>query len=90
MESTDAEAVRCAKLACRLTEFRQPLFMSTLAAAYAESGRFPKAVCMAEKAMHLQINAGETDLAQLNCQLLDQYRAGKAFHDQTMSIETDD
>lgn len=83
------EAVRCAKQACRLTEFRQPLFISTLSAAYAETGRFPQAIGMAEKALRLQINAGETGLAQMNRQLLDQYRAGKAFHE-IISEETGD
>ena len=35
-----AEAVRLAERACELTHYREPLFIGTLAAAYAEAGRF--------------------------------------------------
>jgi Flp pilus assembly protein TadD len=84
------EAVRCAKEACRLTDFKEPVFMSTLAAAYAETGRFPQAISMAEKALRLQMTAGQTELAELNRQLLAQYRSGKAFHQQMTSAESND
>src|SRR5208283_4014985 len=36
-----AEAVRLAERACELTHYGQPVFIGTLAAAYAEAGRFP-------------------------------------------------
>jgi Flp pilus assembly protein TadD len=85
-----AEAVRCAKEACKLTDFKEPVFMSTLAAAYAETGRFPQAISMAEKALRLQMTAGQTELAELNRQLLAQYRSGKAFHQQVSSTQNND
>jgi Flp pilus assembly protein TadD len=84
------EAVRCAKQACKLTEFKESIFMSTLAAAYAESGRFPLAVGMAEKALRLQITADQPGLVELNRQLLMQYRAGKAYHQQVTSPDSND
>ena len=53
-----AEAVRLAERACELTHYGQPLFIGTLAAAYAEAGRFPEAVTTAEKAEQLATAAG--------------------------------
>jgi len=43
-----AEAVRLAEHACELSHGNQPLFLGTLAAAYAEAGRYPEAVATAE------------------------------------------
>jgi tetratricopeptide (TPR) repeat protein len=39
-----AEAVRLAEEACRASGFREPTFLNTLAAAYAEAGRFEEAI----------------------------------------------
>lgn len=39
-----AEAVRLAERACKATDFREPTFLNTLAAAYAEAGRFDEAI----------------------------------------------
>jgi len=72
-----AEAVRLAERACELTHYQEPLFIGTLAAAYAEAGRFPEAVTAAEKAAQLATHAGLNDLAAKNRQLLELYRAGK-------------
>jgi len=52
------EAVRLAGHACELTHYGRPLFIGTLAAAYAEAGRFPEAVTTAEKAEQLATSAG--------------------------------
>jgi tetratricopeptide (TPR) repeat protein len=75
-----AEAVRLAERACELAHYGQPLFISTLAAAYAEAGRFPEAVTTAEKAEQLAASAGLTVVAAKNRQLLELYRAGKPYH----------
>ena len=75
-----AEAVRRAERACQLTEFKQSPYLSTLAAAYAEAGHFAEAIDSAEKALNLQMAAGENGLSEMNRQLLTYYRAGKAFH----------
>jgi Flp pilus assembly protein TadD len=76
-----AEAVRLAEHACELTHYGEPLFIGTLAAAYAECGRFPEAVTTAEKAEQLATAAGSKDLAGKIVQLLELYRAGKPFHE---------
>ncbi len=76
-----AEAVRLAERACDLTHNGQPLFIGTLAAAYAEAGRFPEAVATAEKAQRLATNAGLAAVAAQNQQLLELYRAGKPYHE---------
>ncbi|HEY0722616.1 MAG TPA: tetratricopeptide repeat protein, partial [Pyrinomonadaceae bacterium] len=45
-----ARAVRFAEEAVQLSGGREPLFLRTLAAAYAESGRFPEAIAVAQQA----------------------------------------
>jgi cytochrome c-type biogenesis protein CcmH/NrfG len=81
-----AEAVRCAERACRLTQFHEPRSLSTLAAAYAEAGRFPEAVSTAETALRMQNAAGDTRSARINQQLLPFYRAGKPWHEQPAPV----
>lgn len=76
-----SEAVRRAEHACRLTEFKQSPYLSTLAAAYAEAGRFPEAIDAAESALRLQMATGGNGLAGINRQLLAWYRAGRPFHE---------
>jgi Flp pilus assembly protein TadD len=75
------EAVQCAERACSLTAFKQTGMVSTLAAAYAEAGRFPEAVTTAETAVKLAAANGETHLADINNQLLPLYRAGTPYHE---------
>ncbi len=74
------EAVRLAERAYELTHHRNPLITGTLAAAYAEAGRFPEAVATAEKAEQLATNTGLTAVAAKNRQLIEFYRAGKPYH----------
>ena len=75
------EAVRLVEHACELTHYGNPLLIGTLAAAYAEAGRFPEAVTMAEKAEKLATDAGLTAVAEKNRQLLELYRAGKPYRE---------
>ena len=76
-----AEAVRLAEQACELTHYGDPLFIGTLAAAYAEAGRFPEAVTAAEKAEQLAMTAGLAAVAAKNHQLLELYQARKPYHE---------
>jgi Flp pilus assembly protein TadD len=76
-----ADAVHLAERVCELTHYGRPLFIGTLAAAYAEAGRFPEAVATAEKAEQLATSAGLTAVAAKNRQLLEFYRAGKPYHE---------
>jgi tetratricopeptide (TPR) repeat protein len=75
------EAVRLAERACQLTGSREPLFLGTLSAAYAEAGRFEDAIRIAGKANDLAVAAGNQALAAQIQQLLNLYRAGKPFHE---------
>ncbi|HSU57443.1 MAG TPA: tetratricopeptide repeat protein, partial [Candidatus Dormibacteraeota bacterium] len=77
-----AEAVRLAERACQLTDYREPAFIGTLAAAYAEAGRLTDAVKTAEKACQQAEAAGNQDLAETNRRLLEIYRAGKPWHEE--------
>jgi len=70
-----------AERACELTQYGEPLYLETVAAAYAEAGRFPEAVTTAEKAEQLATTAGLTAVAAKNRQLLELYRAGKPYHE---------
>jgi hypothetical protein len=74
------EAVQLAEKASALANHRNPIFLSTLAAAYAESGRFDEAVSTAEKACALAAEQGERRLLERNRQLLEYYRRGQPFH----------
>jgi len=75
------EAVDLAERACKLTDYKQPQLIGTLAAAYAESGRFAEAVATAEKAKALAEQANQAELAARNGALLEQYRSGQPARD---------
>jgi Tfp pilus assembly protein PilF len=77
-----AEAVRLAERACDLTGSRRTLMVGTLAAAYAEAGRFPEAVATAQKACALAAESGEQSLVATNQQLLQFYRQGRPYPEQ--------
>jgi tetratricopeptide (TPR) repeat protein len=76
-----AEAVRLAERACELTQHREPVLLGTLAAAYAEAGRFGEAAETAEKARSLALSASQREVAEKNSQLLDLYRAGRPYRE---------
>ncbi len=76
-----AEAVVLAERACKLTDYKEGLFVGTLADAYAEAGRFPEAVSAAEKARSVALAAGQKEIAQKNQELLELYRTGHAYHE---------
>jgi tetratricopeptide (TPR) repeat protein len=78
-----SEAVRDAEQACDLTMYKRPGMIGTLAAAYAEAGRFPEAVSTAQTALNLATDAGDTQFADQNRQLLQLYRAGKPYREKS-------
>jgi protein O-mannosyl-transferase len=71
------EAIRDAEKACRLTGFKLSNNVNTLAAAYAEAGRFPDAITTAEMALRLAADAGDNQSVATIRKLLAQYQAGK-------------
>jgi Flp pilus assembly protein TadD len=76
-------AVELAERACTLTDFKQTIFVGTLAAAYAETGRFDDAIATAKKACALATVAGETDLLKKNQELLNLYQNHQTYRDKT-------
>src|SRR5207248_11145783 len=60
------EAATCAERACELTRRQEAFLMGTLAAAYAEAGRFPEAISAAQKAAELATAAGQKQIAAAN------------------------
>lgn len=74
------EAVGWAEHACDVTHRREPVFVGTLAAAYAEAGRFQDAIAAAQLAINLSHAAGQDEVEKTNQRLLELYRAGKPFH----------
>jgi tetratricopeptide (TPR) repeat protein len=72
-----AEAVQLAERACVLTDRKVPVMVGTLAAAYAEAGRFKEAIETAQQARDLAEAAGQTKVAERNRQLLKLYQSGR-------------
>ncbi len=75
------EAIILADRACRLTKSEVPSILDTLAAAYAEGGRFEEAGTTAQRAMGLARAAGETNLAAQIESRSSLYRARRPYHE---------
>ncbi|MGA3266327.1 MAG: tetratricopeptide repeat protein [Verrucomicrobiota bacterium] len=75
------QAVALAQRANQLAGDGNPLFLGTLAAAYAEAGRFPEAVATAQHALQLAVTQTNTALADGLRSRLKLYQAGLPFHD---------
>ena len=70
-----------AQQAERLTAGENPSVLGTLAAAYAEAGRFPEAVAAAQRALELATaQAGAAQVESLRARL-GLYQAGSPFRD---------
>ena len=80
-------AVRFAERACELTQYGVTIMVGTLAAAYAEAGRFHEAVATAEKACALATAANNQRLLEKNRQLLELYRGGKPYREAAASAQ---
>jgi tetratricopeptide (TPR) repeat protein len=74
------EAVELAERAIQLSGSESASLLDVLAAAYAESGRFPEAVQTAKRALAL-VSAGEHSLAAGLQDRIRRYEAGSAFHE---------
>jgi hypothetical protein len=79
------EAVRLAERACQLTQYKEAFLIGTLAAAYAEAGRFTNAVATAEQARTVALAQGRKDVADANAHLLELYKAGRTIHQEGKS-----
>jgi len=74
-----AHAVQVAEQACELTHDQNPKFMTTLAAAYAEAGRFDDAIDMTQKTIALADQYGLDSLSEANRELLQTYTAHQTY-----------
>jgi Flp pilus assembly protein TadD len=75
------EAVRLAERACELSGVRDPNLLDTLAAAYAEAGRFPEAVATVEEAISLAVSVGPRGLVPELERRLEGYRGGRPYRE---------
>jgi Tfp pilus assembly protein PilF len=75
-------AVELAEHGCALTSSRAPFLLGTLAAAYAEAGRFGDAVLAGEQASARATELGDLALAARNRELVEVYRASKPYHEE--------
>jgi protein O-mannosyl-transferase len=80
-----AEALRLARRAVDLSEGQDPSFLDTLAAAYAEVGRFGEAVTVASRAVNLAQSTGQSDLTRDIQQRLGLYRSGQPYRESLIS-----
>lgn len=74
-----AEAVRLAKRACELTNYRNAETLRTLAAAHAETGQFTAAVEAAQKAVDLYLASGDQRRAAHTARMQQLYKAGRPY-----------
>jgi tetratricopeptide (TPR) repeat protein len=74
-----AEAVRLAQKACELTQSQHPAMLTTLAAAYAEAGRFAEALQAAQKARDLALASDQKEAAEKAGELLKLCQSGQPF-----------
>ncbi len=68
---------------CELTQYQQAIPLYTLAAAYAEAGRFAEAVATAQKARTVALANGQKDIADANAHVMELYQSGQAYHQST-------
>jgi tetratricopeptide (TPR) repeat protein len=81
-------AVELAEQARRLPSGENPAVLGTLAAAYAEAGRFPEAVATAQHARELIAAQGNAPQAEALRAQLQSYQAGSPFRDPSFVGQT--
>jgi protein O-mannosyl-transferase len=75
------KAIGFAEDACKLTEYKEPTLLDTLAVAYAAVGRFDDAVNKASQAIEIAKANGQKDLALEIQNRLDLYRTGRPYRE---------
>jgi tetratricopeptide (TPR) repeat protein len=74
------KAVELARQANELTGGERPVLLHTLAAAFAEAGRFPEAVETAQRALRLAEARSNTSLARQLQSEIQSYQLGRAYY----------
>jgi len=80
-------ALQLARRAGELTDFQQPDYLDTLAAAYAAAGQFPQAVETAQKAIKLASAAGQNNLTQRIQKRLLLYQSRQPYRERIRSSD---
>lgn len=80
-----AKAVELAERADSLTRSESPIISATLAAAYAEVGRFSEALNAAQRALQLAIAEGNQVRANAIREQIELYQSGAAYRDKRVS-----
>ena len=80
-------ALTLAQRAHRSSGDKNPMVFRTLAAAYAETGRFAEAVSAAEEGLRLATAAGNTNLAETLERELSLYQSGMPFRDNSLTAQ---
>jgi protein O-mannosyl-transferase len=75
------KAVGFAENACKLTEYKEPVFLDTLAVAYAAAGRFDDAVTIANKAINTAKAIGREPIANEIQERMKLYQAGRRYRE---------
>jgi Flp pilus assembly protein TadD len=76
-----AESVKLAERAVELSHGSDPVFLDTLAGAYAESGRFQQAIQTAKRALEIATRENKTALMDGVAARLRMYEAGVPYRD---------
>ncbi len=79
-----ARAVELALRAVQIIGSQDPTVMGTLAAAYAEAGRFKEAIEIEEEAYSLSKSMEDAEATEWHSQLLESYRAGEPHRENTI------
>jgi tetratricopeptide (TPR) repeat protein len=75
------EAVELARWGVKLSEGREPIYLGTLAAAYAEAGRFSDAVKCADRAIAMAAARRESGTADALRKQREQYQKGRPYRE---------
>ena len=73
------EAVKLAEKLCRIQNYSHPLSLEALAAAYAETGKFDRAVKAAQQGLSMTLTQGPEELASGLTKRLQLYQAGLPY-----------
>ncbi|MEE8165154.1 MAG: tetratricopeptide repeat protein [Myxococcota bacterium] len=76
-----AEAVRLAETSCEVTGYRDPEALDALAAAYAETAQFDKAMVAAQRAHRLATSGRRTDLAERIRLRMETYESNRPYRE---------
>jgi tetratricopeptide (TPR) repeat protein len=81
------EAVQLAKRACELTQNQQPAFLTTLAAACAETGQFEEAIVDIQKSNERATATNQKEITAKNEILLKLFQTGQPFYETLLTID---